>query len=103
MSPLHPRLKKLFAIAAKAEGAAPLSSELTPPRDLVVRVLRECRRPSGLPGPALLELMVQRGAALAAALGVTTLVVQLSAGGSFAGIWNQALAQSAVLLRVLVP
>lgn len=100
VSPWHPFLKKLLAIAGKPE-VSPASSELTPPRDLVLRVLRQCG--SGPDASSLLELMVRRGAALAAVVGLTMLAVQVSAGGPFGGFWNHALTHSAVLLRVFVP
>jgi hypothetical protein len=100
---LNPILTKLFAVAEKVECSSEIEAEAVPSSDFMLRVLRTSARPSHLSELSLLELMVQRGAAIAGLVGVLALAIQLTIAGPSVGIWNNAFTQGSVVLRIFLP
>lgn len=102
MNELNPVLKKLLLVAEKVERSSEIGFE-TPPRYVVLRILNRCAPRAMVSQPSLLEFMVQRGAAIAAVVGLLTLTVQILAGGSSIGILNGITGPCAALFRTFLP
>ena len=103
MNKLDPLLKRVLAVAHRAEQVADLECEANAPRGLVQRVARSAALSTDSQR-SLLELMVQRGAAISALVGGVTLSIQFAAAGGVSfGLWQQAITHGAGLFRVFLP
>ncbi len=101
MNKLHPQLKQVLEVVEEIERSS-ISNCETPPHFAQRIVTRVFDTPT-VPQSALLELMVRRGAAFAALIGLVMLTIQLSFAKPSLGILKDVAGPCTVRFRIILP